>query len=454
MADAKSSSAPRRALAILLAAGEGTRMKSARPKVLHEIAGRSMLGHALTAMQGAGADHIALVIGPGHEAVASEAKRWAPDVEIFIQHERRGTAHATLAAGEAIARGFDDVLVSYADVPLISAATLRRLRAGLADGAALVALGFEPLEPVNGRLIERDGELIAIREAKDATPAELAIRRCNAGPVAFDGDAALGRLSSIKTENAQKEYYLTDLVEVTRAQGLTAVVVMAHADEVLGVNDRAQLAQAEAALQMRLRTAAMRDGATLRAPETVFLSYDTKLGRDVVIEPNVVFGPGVEVADGVVIQAFSHLEGAKVGAGVSLGPFARLRKGADLGENVHVGNFVEVKASRLDPGVKAGHLSYLGDSHVGANTNIGAGTITCNYDGFAKHRTEIGANAFIGSNSALVAPVSVGEGAFVGSGSVITEPVPADALALGRGRQVVKEGWAKRFRESKRAKKE
>ena len=444
---------PRRALAILLAAGEGTRMKSARPKVLHEIAGRSMLGHALTAMRGAGAEHVALVIGPGHDAVAAEAKRWAPDVEIFIQHERRGTAHATLAARDAIARGFDDVLVSYADVPLVSAATLQRMRAELVGGAGVVVLGYEPPEPVNGRLLERDGELIAIREAKDATPVELAIRRCNAGPMAFSGDAALRRLSSIKTENAQKEYYLTDMVEVTRAEGLKGRVVVAEADEALGVNDRSQLAQAEAALQKRLRAAAMREGATLRAPETVFLSYDTKLGRDVVIEPHVVFGPGVEVADGVAIQAFSHLEGAKVGAGVSLGPFARLRKGADLGENVHVGNFVEVKAARLDPGVKAGHLSYLGDAHIGANTNIGAGTITCNYDGFAKHRTEIGADAFIGSNSALVAPVSVGDGAFVGSGSVITEPVPKDALALGRGRQVVKEGRAKSYRAEKAAKK-
>ena len=440
----------RRALAILLAAGEGTRMKSKRPKVLHEIAGLSMLGHALRALQGAGAAHIALVIGPGHDAVAAEARRHAPNVEIFVQTERRGTAHATLAARDALARGFDDVLVTYADVPLLSVATFEGLRAGLAAGADVVALGFEPPEPGGyGRLIERDGALVAIREAKDATPEERAVRRCNAGPVAFAGASALKRLEAIGCDNAQREYYLTDLVEVTRAQGGKAVAMMASVDETLGVNDRAQLAEAEAVAQKRLRRAAMREGATLIAPETVFFSHDTKLGRDVVIEPNVVFGPGVTVADGVVIHAFSHLEGASVASGAQIGPYARLRKGSDIGEDAKIGNFVEVKGARFDRGAKANHLSYIGDAHVGAKANIGAGTITCNYDGFGKYRTEIGAGAFVGSNSSLVAPVSVGAGAYVGSGSVITKDVAADALAVARGRQVVKEDWAKRFRAGK-----
>ena len=440
----------RRALAILLAAGEGTRMKSKRPKVLHEIAGLSMLGHALRALQGAGAAHIALVIGPGHDAVAAEARRHAPDVEIFVQTERRGTAHATLAARAALARGFDDVLVTYADVPLLSVATFEGLRAGLAAGADVVALGFEPPEPGGyGRLIERDGALVAIREAKDATPEERAVRRCNAGPVAFAGASALKRLEAIGCDNAQREYYLTDLVEVTRAQGGKAVAMMASVDETLGVNDRAQLAEAEAVAQKRLRRAAMREGATLIAPETVFFSHDTKLGRDVVIEPNVVFGPGVTVADGVVIHAFSHLEGASVASGAQIGPYARLRKGSDIGEDAKIGNFVEVKGARFDRGAKANHLSYIGDAHVGAKANIGAGAITCNYDGFGKYRTEIGAGAFVGSNSSLVAPVSVGAGAYVGSGSIITKDVAADALAVARGRQVVKEDWAKRFRAGK-----
>jgi len=440
----------RRALAILLAAGEGTRMKSKRPKVLHEIAGLSMIGHALRALRGAGAEHIAVVIGPGHEAVAAEARRHAPDAEIFIQAERRGTAHAALAAREALARGFDDVLVTYADVPLLSVATLNGLRAGLAGGADLVALGFEPPEPGGyGRFIEKDGALLAIREAKDATPAERAIRRCNAGPVAFAGKTALERLEAIGCANAQREYYLTDMVEVTRAQGGRAVAMMADFEETLGVNDRLQLAGAEAVVQKRLRVNAMREGATLIAPETVFFAYDTKLGRDVVVEPNVVFGPGVVVADDVTIHAFSHLEGARVEPRAQIGPYARLRKGSDIGEGAKIGNFVEVKGARFDAGAKANHLSYIGDAHVGAKANIGAGTITCNYDGFGKYRTEIGDGAFVGSNSSLVAPVSVGAGAYVGSGSVITKDVAPDALAVARGRQMAKEDWAKRFRAGK-----
>ena len=441
---------PRRALAILLAAGEGTRMKSAKPKALHEIAGRSMLAHVLATLQAAGADAIALVIGPDHAALAAEARRFAPDVEIFIQHGRRGTTHATLAARAAIARGYDDVLVTYVDIPLLRADTLRAMREALAQGAALAALGFEPPEPGGyGRFIERDGALAAIREDKDASTQEKAIRRCNAGPVAFSGDGALARLDAIKPDNAQREYYLTDLVETTRAAGLHAVALMADARDALGVNDRVQLAQVEGILQDRLRHAAMLGGATLTAPETVFLAHDTKLGRDVLVEPNVVFGPGVRIGDGAIIHAFCHLEGALVAPGAQIGPYARLRKGSEIGEGAKVGNFVETKSAKLGKGAKVNHLSYIGDAEIGAGANIGAGTITCNYDGYAKFKTNIGAGAFVGSNSSLVAPVVIGDGAYVGSGSVVTKDVPADALAVARPEMKVREGWAKRNRERK-----
>jgi len=449
-----SDSAPRTCLAILLAAGEGTRMRSALAKPLHPIAGRSMLARALDALSGAGAERIAVVVGPNGDALAAEARRIAPEFDVYVQHERRGTAHAVLSAREALARGYDEVVVSYADTPLITAETFAALRAALGQGAALAALGFEAADPTGyGRFIERDGALLAIREHKDATADERAIRRCNAGPVAFAGAPALEMLEAIDADNAAGEYYLTDLVEIAARKGLAARAILASEEEVMGVNDRVQLAAAEAAMQRRLRRRVMIEGATLIAPETVFLSFDTKLGRDVTVEPNVVFAPGVTIEDNVVVHAFSHLEGAHVSSGASVGPYARLRPGADLGVKAKVGNFVEIKAARIEAGAKVNHLTYIGDARVGAGANIGAGTITCNYDGFSKFRTDIGAGAFVGSNSSLVAPVKIGDGAYVGSGSVVTKDVAADALAVARGKQFEKAGWAKAFREAKAKKK-
>ena len=449
-----SSGDPQRScLGVLLAAGEGTRMRSDRPKPLHEVAGRSMLSHALAALIEAGCDRIAVVVGPGKggEALAEAAQRLSSTVEIFVQAERRGTAHAVLAARASLERGADDVLVHYADTPLLTAATLRSLREGLGGANALVALGFEAADPTGyGRFIERDGVLLAIREQKDASEAERAIRRCNAGTVAIAGAHALQMLDKVGDDNAAREFYLTDLVEIAARRGLTATARLASEEEVMGVNDRVQLARAEAVLQRHLRERAMRNGATLIAPETVLFSFDTELGRDVVVEPNVVFGPKVRVEDGVVIHAFSHLEGARVASGASIGPYARLRPGAEIETKARVGNFVEIKAARIEAGAKVNHLSYIGDARVGANANIGAGTITCNYDGFNKHKTDIGAGAFIGSNSALVAPVKVGDGAIVGAGSVLTKDVAPDALAVARGKQAEIPGWAKSFREARK----
>jgi bifunctional UDP-N-acetylglucosamine pyrophosphorylase/glucosamine-1-phosphate N-acetyltransferase len=346
-----------------------------------------------------------------------------------------------------LAAGADDVIVAYADTPLVTPSTFARLREPLADGAAVAVLGFEAADPAGyGRLVRRDGDLVAIREERDATPEERAITLSNAGLMSLRGDLALSLLEAIDNLNAKGEFYLTDAVEVAVARGERAAVVAAPESEVQGVNDRAQLAAAEAVLQARLRASAMAGGATLVSPETVYLSADTVLGRDIVIEPNVVFGPGVTVGNGVMIRAFSHLEGAVIGEGAIIGPFARLRPGAKLGEGVHVGNFVEVKNADLGRGVKANHLTYIGDATIGAGTNIGAGTITCNYDGYGKHRTSIGEGAFIGVNAALVAPVSIGNGAYIGTGSVITDDVPAEALAIGRARQVVKEDRAPALR--------
>jgi bifunctional UDP-N-acetylglucosamine pyrophosphorylase / glucosamine-1-phosphate N-acetyltransferase len=441
------SAPPRRCLTIVLAAGEGVRMRSARPKVLHELAGQSMLAHTLSAILEGAAGDIAVVVGPDQDGVAVEALRVAWGAKIAVQRERRGTAHAVLAAREQIARGYDDIVVVYADIPLIRGATLAALRSELAQGADVVALGFRAADPTGyGRLIERDGRLIAIREHKDASVEEKASALCNAGPIAFSGAEALSLLEAVKPNNAQKEYYLTDIVEIANARGLVAQTLTAAESEVMGVNDRPQLAAAEAALQDRLRRRAMAEGATLIAPETVFLSFDVKIGRDVLIEPNVVIGPGVIIEDGAIIRAFSHLEGARVAGGAVVGPFARLRPGADIAANAKIGNFVEIKQAAIEPGAKVNHLTYIGDARVGAGANIGAGTITCNFDGFSKHRTDIGAGAFIGSNSALVAPVTIGDRAYVGSGSVITKHVEADALAVARGRQEARAGWAKAFR--------
>jgi bifunctional UDP-N-acetylglucosamine pyrophosphorylase / glucosamine-1-phosphate N-acetyltransferase len=442
---------PRRScLAIVLAAGEGTRMRSRMPKVMHELGGRTLLAHVIAAAKSAGTRDIAVVVGPGHETVRGEAQRVAPEAQIFEQRERRGTAHAVLAARKAIARGADDILIIFGDTPLVRPEMLAKLRGTLANGAAVAVLGFRPADPKGyGRLLLQGNELAAIREERDATPEERRIDFCNGGLMALAGNHALGILSRIGNKNAKSEYYLTDAVAIARDMGLKARAIETSEDDVRGVNTKTQLAQTEAVLQQRLRAAAMEAGVTMVAPETVYLSADTKFGKDVTVEPNVVFGPGVTVEDGATIRSFSHLEGARIGKGARVGPFARLRPGADLGKDVHIGNFVEVKEAKIEAGAKANHLTYIGDAYVGEGANVGAGTITCNYDGGAKHRTEIGKGAFIGSNTALVAPVKVGDGAYIGAGTVVTKDVPAGALAIGRAKQTVKEGWAKRLRQVK-----
>ena len=432
-------------LAIVLAAGEGTRMRSARPKVLHAIAGRSLLAHVLAAVHGASIDRTAVVVGPDADAVADEARHALPKAEVFVQAERRGTAHAVLAARAAIERGADDILVIFGDTPLLGPETLKAMRGAIAHGASIAVLGFRPADPTGyGRLITNGHRLVAIREERDASDIERKIDLCNGGAMALRGEVALEILDRIGDANAKGEFYLTDAVTVADGMALEAVVLETREDEVLGVDNRAKLARGEAMMQQRLRAAALDAGVTMVAPETVFLSADTRLGRDVVVEPHVVFGPGVTVEEGAMIHAFSHLEGAHVGKNASVGPYARLRPGARLGTKSRIGNFVELKKTRLRKGAKANHLAYLGDGDVGAKANIGAGTIFCNYDGKNKHRTVVGKGAFVGSNSALVAPVKIGDAAYVGSGSVITENVPPGALALGRSRQVVRPDWAAR----------
>jgi bifunctional UDP-N-acetylglucosamine pyrophosphorylase/glucosamine-1-phosphate N-acetyltransferase len=440
----------RTCLAIVLAAGEGTRMRASVPKVLHKIGGTTLLEHVFASAREAGVEDIAVVVGPDHGAIEAVVQEIAPNAQIFTQSERLGTAHAVLAAKKAMVKGTDDILVMFADTPLVRGETLGKLRGALSEGAAVAVLGFTPVDPAGyGRLVMRGSELVAIREDRDASADERKIALCNGGLMALAGDKALSILERIGNANAKSEYYLSDAVAIAREMGLKATAIETSEDDVRGINTKAQLAQAEAVLQERLRSAALEAGVTMIAPQTVFLSADTKFGKDVTIEPNVVFGQGVTVEDGATIRAFSHLEGAHVGKGARVGPYARLRPGAHLGADVHIGNFVEVKASTIEAGAKANHLSYIGDARVGEGANIGAGTITCNYDGIAKHRTDIGAGAFIGSNSALVAPVKIGDGAYVGSGSVVTKDVPADALGIARAEQTNKEGWAKRLRQLK-----
>jgi bifunctional UDP-N-acetylglucosamine pyrophosphorylase/glucosamine-1-phosphate N-acetyltransferase len=440
----------RSSLTIVLAAGEGTRMRSSLPKVLHPVAGQSLLAHVLgAAPDGAGAA-LAVVVGPEHRAVEEEVRRLRPDAATYVQGTRLGTAHAVLAARQAIARGADDLLVAFGDTPLISAATFERLRAPLQNGAALAVLGFRAVDPTGyGRLLVEGDRLVAIREQADASPAERAIKLCNAGVMAFDGRRALEIIEKIGNANSKGEYYLTDAVAIVRDLGLEAIVIETSEDEVRGINTKAQLAEAEAVMQARLREAALEAGVTMSAPDTVYLAADTRFGNDVTIEPFVVIGPGVSIADGAVIHSFSHIVQASIGRNASVGPYARLRPGTSLGDGARIGNFVETKAATLEAGVKVNHLSYIGDAHVGANANIGAGTITCNYDGFGKHKTEIGKGAFVGTNSSLVAPVKIGDGAYIGSGSVITKNVPDDAMAVERSPQTIREGGAARYREMK-----
>lgn len=431
---------------IILAAGDGTRMKSARPKVLHQVAQRPMIRHVLDAVAPLEPARTLVVVGKSMaEVVASVAP-----AETAVQSPPQGTGHAVKVALEALGRFEGDVLVVYGDTPLLTSQTLQALLAERrrAPAAAVAVLGMRPQDPgPYGRLVlASDGSLAAIVEAKDATAEQRAITLCNSGVMAFDGRHVAALVSAVGNSNAKGEYYLTDTVGLARKQDLTCRALETSTDELLGVNSRAELAVAEAMMQQRLRARHMVAGVTLVDPTTVYFSADTAIGRDTVIEPSVIFGPGVRVGEAVEIRAMSHIVGATIGDRAVVGPFARLRPGAELGPEVHVGNFVEIKAARLGPGSKANHLSYVGDAVVGRGVNIGAGTITCNYDGFLKSVTTIGDGAFIGSNTALVAPVSVGADAIVGAGSVITSDVPADALALGRGRQVVKPGLAKELR--------
>jgi bifunctional UDP-N-acetylglucosamine pyrophosphorylase / glucosamine-1-phosphate N-acetyltransferase len=415
-------------------------MRSALPKALHPIAGRPMLNHLLAACEAAGFERTVVVVGPGMEAPVRAA---APHAAVVVQADRLGTGHAALQAAPLLEGFAGDAAVLYADNPLISEATLRRLLARRADAAGLVLLAMRPADPGRyGRVVqdEPSGDVLRIVEWADADAAERGIGLCNAGVLCAPAADLLRWLGALRNDNAKGEYYLTDVVAAARAEGQRVVAEEAPEAELRGVNSRAELAQAEATAQAALRAAAMEGGATLLAPETVFLSWDTRLGQDVTVGPHVVFRPGVVVEDGATVHAFCHLERCVIRRGATVGPFARLRPGAEVGPRAHVGNFVEMKAAVLGEGAKANHLSYLGDAVVGAGANIGAGTITCNYDGVAKHRTEIGEAAFIGSDTALVAPVRVGARALVAAGSVVTEDVPDDAMALARGRQVNKRG--------------
>ena len=434
--------------AIILAAGKGTRMKSRLPKVLHKIAGRPMLGHVLSSAGEIPNARSVLVIGPDMEEVAAYAKDVAPDTGTAIQSEQLGTAHAALMAEPEVADRDGVVLVIFGDTPLMYPETLAAMAKGARDEADIVVLGFRPVDPAAyGRLVlDEKGALQKIVEFKDASSAEKAITLCNGGAMAVRAAHLFDLLSKVGNDNAAGEYYLPDIVGLARARGLTCRVLEGEEEEVQGVNSRADLAAAEAVMQRRLRQKAMAEGATLADPDSIYFSFDTVLGHDVTVGQNVVFGPGVRVADGATIKPFSHLEGATIAAGAEIGPFARIRPGSSIGEGAKIGNFVETKKANVEEGAKISHLSYIGDARVGAHANIGAGTITCNYDGYRKFFTDIGAGAFVGSNSALVAPVKIGDRAYLGSGSVITKDVEADALAVARGRQFEKPGWATAFR--------
>ena len=429
---------------IVLAAGEGTRMRSAHPKVLHKVGGRPIAGHVLSAAREAGAGTLAMVTGPGHEAVRRDMAAIAPDTQFFEQVERKGTAHAASMARPAFGAATGYVAVVYGDHPLLRGDDFKRVTDRLDAGLDVAILGFEPQDPTGyGRFITDGDRLLAIREHKDATEDERKIGLCNACILSFRADVFNGLIDKVSNSNVQGEYYLTDLVELANAAGHSVGYAVAPEDNVMGVNDRAQLARAEATFQALRREDFMRNGVTLHDPSSVYFSYDTEIEPDVEIEPNVVFGPGVRIESGALIHAFSHIEGTHIGASATVGPFARLRPGADLGAKSKVGNFVEVKSAEIGEGAKVNHLTYIGDAQIGARANIGAGTVTCNYDGYNKSRTIIGQDAFIGSNSALVAPVEIGDGAYVASGSVITEPVAPDALGIGRARQVNKPGYGK-----------
>lgn len=437
---------------VVLAAGLGTRMKSTLPKVMHPVAGRPMISHLLDTVSALQPERVVVVIGPGMDVVAAAV---APHSTV-VQADRLGTGHAVAQARAALDGFRGTVLVLYGDTPLITRARLDDMLRCRRQSPhpAVVVLGFRPDDPGQyGRLVVGEGGLEAIVEFKDATAEQRALTLCNSGVMAVDGAKLFGLIDRVGNANAKGEYYLTDIVALARADGDPCGYVEGDTDELLGVNSRVELAAAEAIVQTRLRRAAMDDGATLIDPASVHFNWDTRLGRDVTVAPHVVFGPGVSVGDGVEIRSFSHLEGASVASGAIIGPFARLRPGARIGNSAHIGNFVEIKQADVEAGAKVNHLTYVGDARIGAGANVGAGTITCNYDGFSKSLTDIGAGAFIGSNSSLVAPVKVGDGAIVGAGSVITKDVAAGALAVARGSQRELSGWAELFRARKQAEK-
>ncbi|APE29251.1 bifunctional UDP-N-acetylglucosamine diphosphorylase/glucosamine-1-phosphate N-acetyltransferase GlmU [Aurantiacibacter gangjinensis] len=440
--------------AIILAAGKGTRMKSSLHKVLHEVAGRSMIEHLLSSVEELGPQKLVTIVGESREQLE---ERLASRVAFAVQEPQLGTGHAVQQAEEALSGFEGDVLVLYGDVPFVKASTMQamieRLRGD--DAPAAVVLGFEPDDPLRyGRVVSQQGRILKMVEYKDATEDERACRMCNSGLLAARSEDLFALLARVKNENAQAEYYLPDIVNIAIADGRSCAVVSCDsADEVAGINSRAELAAAEAQWQAYKRGEVMEGGATLRAPETVFFSYDTAIAADVVIEPNVVFGPGVSVAAGATIKAFSHLEGARVGENADVGPYARLRPGSVMEKDSKIGNFVEMKKATLGEGAKASHLTYLGDATVGAGANIGAGTITCNYDGYFKHKTTIGPRAFIGSNSSLIAPVTIGADAIVAAGSAVSRDVGEGELRMVRADQMVKPGWADRFHDTMKKKK-
>jgi bifunctional UDP-N-acetylglucosamine pyrophosphorylase / glucosamine-1-phosphate N-acetyltransferase len=438
---------------IILAAGQGTRMNSDRPKVLHEIAGAPLVVHAMKSGAGLGPDRTVVVAGVGAEAVENAVLDWDPEAIVVRQDQQLGTGHAVLQARDVLADAYGDAIILYGDTPFITIETLEAmLEARSRHG--VVVLGFVPAEPGRyGRLVMQDEILERIVEFKDADDATRAITLCNSGVVAADCATLMSLLAEVGNDNAAGEYYLTDIVEIAAKRGLTSTVVKCPEEETLGINTRAELVAAEALFQSRARAMAIDDGVTLIAPDTVHFAHDTVIGRDAIIEQNVVFGPGVTIESGARIRAFSHLEGAHVSRGGIIGPFARLRPGAELAEDVHVGNFVEIKNAIVDEGAKINHLTYIGDADIGSKTNVGAGTITCNYDGVFKHRTTIGKNVFVGSNTMLVAPVTLGDNSMTASGSVITRDVPPGDLGIGRARQENKPGMAVKLFEMLRARK-
>ncbi len=448
------SDAKRPIAAIVLAAGKGTRMKSDTHKVLHPVAGRPMIEHLLASLAELAPERTVVIVGDLRDQLKEAL---GGRVEMAVQDPQLGTGHAVQQAEGALGGFPGDVLILYGDVPFVRPDTMRAMAARLNEGdaPAVVVLGFEPADPLQyGRVIAEGGSISKMVEFKDASEAERAVGLCNSGLMAVRGEELFGLLHRVKNDNAQREYYLPDIVNLALADGRPCAVVVAEdADEVAGINSRAELAEAEARWQKRRRVQAMADGATLTAPDTVFFSWDTQLGRDVLVEPNVIFGPGVSVADKARIRAFSHLEGATLASGTEVGPYARLRPGAKVEEGAKVGNFVEMKNAVLGPGAKANHLTYLGDAEVGAGANIGAGTITCNYDGYFKYKTVIGPRAFIGSNSSLIAPVKIGADAIVAAGSAVTRDVAEGELRMVRAEQLVKPGWADQFHDAMKKKK-